>query len=429
MRKSIPLAFAVSGVLALAACASSGSSGGGGQASGPVGFVQIAAYTGDQAFEAGFSASIDYPALYAVNHGGGILGRQVSLIPVDTRSDPADALAAMGKTLATTSNIAAILGPDSTSAATLVPLLNSRHLPMMIAAGEAAYDRSSYSYLWRDVPPDPANGEAIALWAKRQGYTRVATVFGTDTGSQGDLPGVVSGVKTVGITLADQENLTPDQPSYRSSASRLLSARPQAIITESDGPTAATFFGELKQLGSLVPIIGTSGTPSTSYFSPLRGAIGSANFNKYFRAVVVGNPVANPAVTAFNAAVLAAAGKLAKPVTQWENNSFSESGYDAVITLALAMDAAHSTSGAVYNRYIMQVTAPGPGKEVVYTYAAGRAALAAGHQIQYVGASGPLLFNQYHNSFGAQAVEEFPANAPAVVVGTISQAAVQALGG
>jgi branched-chain amino acid transport system substrate-binding protein len=428
MRKSIHLAVAVSGVLVLAACASS-SSNGGGKASGPVGFVQIAAYTGDQAFEAGFAASIDYPALYAVNHGGGILGRQVSLIPVDTRSDPADALAAMGKTLATTGNVSAILGPDSTSAATLVPLLNSRHLPMMIAAGEAAYDRSSYSYLWRDVPPDPANGEAIALWAKRQGYAKVATVFGTDTGSQGDLPGVVTGVKTVGISLVDQENLTPDQPSYRSSVERLLSAKPQAIITESDGPTAATFFGELRQLGSLVPIIGTSGTPSSSYFSPLRGAIGAANFNKYFRAVVVGNPVTNPAVSAFNASVLAVQGKLAKPVTQWENNSFSESGYDAVITLALAMDAAHSTSGAVYNRYIMQVTAPGPGKEVVYTYAAGRAALAAGHTIQYVGASGPLLFNQFHNSFGAQAVEEFPASASAVVVGTISQAAVQALSG
>jgi branched-chain amino acid transport system substrate-binding protein len=428
MRKSIHLAVAVSGVLVLAACASS-SSNGGGKPSGPVGFVQIAAYTGDQAFEAGFAASIDFPAVYAVNHGGGILGRQVSLIPVDTRSDPADALAAMGKTLATSGNVSAILGPDSTSAATLVPLLNSRRLPMMIAAGEAAYDRSSYGYLWRDVPPDPANGEAIALWAKREGYTKVATVFGTDTGSQGDLPGVVTGVKTVGITLADQENLTPDQPSYRSSVERLLAARPQAIITESDGPTAATFFGELKQLGSLIPIIGTSGTPSTSYFSPLRGAIGAADFNRYFRAVVVGNPVTNPAVTAFNAAVLAVQGKLAKPVTQWENNSFSESGYDGVIALALAMDAAHSTSGAVYNNFIMQVTAPGAGKEVVYTYAAGRAALAAGHKIQYVGASGPLLFNQYHNSFGAQAVEEFPASAPAVVVGTISQAAVQALSG
>jgi len=425
MKKSIHLALAVTGVLTLAACASSGS--GSSSSSGPVGLVQVAAYTGDQAFEAQFANSIDYPALYAVNKAGGVLGRQVSLIQVDTRSDPADALTAMDKTLATSGGIAGILGPDSTSAATLVPMLNDRKLPMMIAAGEAAYDRSAYAYLWRDVPPDPANGEAIALWAKRQGYSRVATVFGTDPGSQGDLPGVVTGVKAVGISLADQENLTPDQPSYRSAVQRLLAARPQAIITESDGPTAATFFGELTQLGSVMPIIGTSGTPSTTYFSPLRGAIGSANFDKYFRAVVVGNPVANPAVTAFNDAVLAVKSKLAKPVTQWENNSFSESGYDSVIILALAMDAAKSTDGSAYNKYISQVTAPGPGKQVVYTYAAGKAALAAGHQIQYIGASGPILFNQYHNSFGAQAVEEFPANAPAVVVGTISQAAVQAL--
>jgi branched-chain amino acid transport system substrate-binding protein len=426
MKKSIHLALAVAGVLTLAACASGGGSA---SSSGPVALVQVGAYTGDQAFEAQFANSIDFPALYVVNKAGGVLGRQVSLVQVDTRSDPADALTNMEKTLATSSGIAGVLGPDSTSAATLVPLLNNKKLPMMVAAGEAAYDRSSYSYLWRDVPPDPANGKAIALWAKQQGYTRVATVFGTDAGSQGDLPGVVTGVKAVGITLADQENLTPDQPSYRSSAERLLAAKPQAIITESDGPTAATFFGELTQLGKIVPIIGTSGTPSTSYFSPLRGAIGDANFNKYFRAVVVGNPVANPAVPAFNAAVLAVQSKLAKPVSQWENNSFSESGYDAVIVLALAMDAAKSTDGSVYNKDIMQVTAPGAGKQVVYTYAAGKAALAAGHQIQYIGASGPILFNAYHNSFGSQAVEEFPANAPAVVVGTISQAAVQALNG
>lgn len=426
MKKSIHLALAVTGVLTLAACASGGGSA---SSSGPVALVQVGAYTGDQAFEAQFANSIDFPALYVVNKAGGVLGRQVSLVQVDTRSDPADALTNMEKTLATSSGIAGILGPDSTSAATLVPLLNNKKLPMMVAAGEAAYDRSSYSYLWRDVPPDPANGKAIALWAKQQGYTRVATVFGTDAGSQGDLPGVVTGVKAVGITLADQENLTPDQPSYRSSAERLLAAKPQAIITESDGPTAATFFGELTQLGKIVPIIGTSGTPSTSYFSPLRGAIGDANFDKDFRAVVVGNPVANPAVPAFNAAVLAVQSKLAKPVSQWENNSFSESGYDAVIVLALAMDAAKSTDGSVYNKDIMQVTAPGAGKQVVYTYAAGKAALAAGHQIQYIGASGPILFNAYHNSFGSQAVEEFPANAPAVVVGTISQAAVQALNG
>src|SRR5579872_1797022 len=116
MRKSIHL-VAVAGLLALAGCASGGgsSSGGGSAPSGPVKLVQVAAYTGDQAFEAQFADSIGYPAVYAVNKAGGILGRQVSLIQMDTKSDPADALTAMDKTLATSSGIAGILGPDSTS--------------------------------------------------------------------------------------------------------------------------------------------------------------------------------------------------------------------------------------------------------------------------------------------------------------------------
>jgi len=36
----------------------------------------------------------------------------------------------------------------------------------------------------------------------------------------------------------------------------------------------------------------------------------------------------------------------------------------------------------------------------VYSYAQGKAALAAGKHITYVGASGPFYFNQDHNVFG-----------------------------
>src|SRR6266567_9444010 len=103
MRKPPTSAIALLGILALAAGCSSAKSGSA-NSSGPVGIVQISAYTGDQAFEAQFAASIDYPAQYVINHEGGILGRQMSLVLVDTRSDPADALTAMGKTLATNSS-------------------------------------------------------------------------------------------------------------------------------------------------------------------------------------------------------------------------------------------------------------------------------------------------------------------------------------
>lgn len=388
----------------------------------------IAAYTGNQSFEAGFTDSGAFPAVWSINHAGGVLGYSLAAKPVDTKSDPADALASVEQMLATTSNLVGVAGPDSTSGPTTVPVLNKSQVPMMVTAGQAAYDRSSYSYLWRDLPPDPSNGIAMALWAKRHGLTKVATVFGTDSGSQGDLPGVVTGVQKTGGVLVTQINLTPDQPSYRTEVEKLIASKPQVIMTESDGATAATFFGELKQLGNVVPIIGTSGVPTDTYLNPLRSALGASTFNKDFVAVVAGTPRPNAAVTAFNAALGHVKSQLPAPLNQWLSNPFSEAGYDAIISMALAMNEAKSIKGSVYNRDIMKVTSPGAGKTVVYTYAAGVAAIKAGKQIQYVGASGPLLFNAFHNSYGDQAVEAFPSGANPKVVGTVTAKSVEAIG-
>jgi hypothetical protein len=72
------------------------------------------------------------------------------------------------------------------------------------------------------------------------------------------------------------------------------------------------------------------------------------------------------------------------------------------------------------------VTEPGPGKKVVSTFTAGKAALKAGQQIQYVGAGGPIVFNRWHNSTGAfEAARYMQGNI--VLVGSVSAAQIAAL--
>src|ERR1700749_4777906 len=94
--------------------------------------------------------------------------------------------------------------------------------------------------------------------------------------------------------------------------------------------------------------------------------------------------------------------------------------------MALAMLAAKSTSPAVFNKDVMTVTEPGSGKTVVTSFAAGKAALAAGKQIQYVGAGGPIVFNQWHNSTGAfEAAKDVNGNP--VLVGSVSAAQIAAV--
>ncbi len=432
-RRSSPLIAAGVGVLALVGWGTAGASTQAGHARSHSGastldILQITALTGSESFEANYAASGYYPSLYALNSAGGILGHQVKITIVDTRSDPADALTSAQQALATSSNVIGVQGPDTTSAPTLVPLFASQKLPMFATAGQSQYDRNTSPYFWRLLPPDPANGEAMAIWAKKQGYTRIAAVFGTDPGSQGDLPGVLDGVRRIHAKLVANIGLTPDQSSYRSDAAQLLAAKPQVIMTETDGPTAATFFSEVQQLGTLPQVMPDGSTANSTYINPVLQAVSASTFNKLFTFVSEGSPPNNPATAALNSALRHVSSHLQKPLSQWENNPFTDAFFDSFVIEGLAATAAKSTNPATINAWITKVTAPGAGKQVVYTYPAGVAALKAGKQIQYVGASGPIDFNKYHNFYGDQAVQKYSQSKGLVTIANIKASQIEKLG-
>ena len=394
----------IGAAVALSAC--------GGSSSSSVAFGQIADFTGVGAAVIAYGNASVLSSEYAINAAGGILGKKVVNVPVDTKSDPADGLVAVNRALAT-SKIVAVNGPTTDTAPIVIPILARQHIITMCPCGNPQYDRATDPYFWRLVPPDPVGGETMSLYAKQHGYTRVAAVFGSDSGSQGDLPGVLLGVKATHLQLVANIGLTPDQTSYRTQVEQLIAAKPQVIFTESDGPTAATFFGELKQLGSQVPIYGTNATLQSPYLKAVSTAIGSANLAKYYMAEANASASTSPAVNAYNTAVTHVSGKLPKPLSQWLNNSFVEANYDGFIMIALAMQASHSTNPAVANAWILKVTQPGAGKTVVYSYAEGVAALKAHKSIEYVGAAGPIRFDTWHNSFPDQAMQKVtPDGAP-----------------
>ncbi|HVA31096.1 MAG TPA: ABC transporter substrate-binding protein [Gaiellaceae bacterium] len=386
----------------------------------------VIAITGSSDFEGANQAGGLYPAIYAINAAGGVLGNQVVYKGVDTRGDPADALPAVQQMLATTSNLIAVAGPDTSSAPTIVPVLNSAKVPMMAVAGESVYDRNTAPYFWRLFPPDAANGTAMALWAKRKGYTKVAAVFGTDSGSQGDRPGVIASLKSLHMQLVASVDLTSSQPTYLSSVRKVIASHPQVIMTESDATTAGTFFGEMKQLGGLVPIVGTEATFTSPWLTAVKGALGSA-FLKEYTGLITAPSKTTPAVKAYQQAVTAAKKQVPSPWQSYLSNPFSITYYDGMIAVALAMVATHSTKPSVFNNAIPQVTNPGPGKKVVYTFAQGKAALAAGKHIQYIGATGLINFDKYHNSFGNQEAVQSTSSLKPVELGVVTAKQIEAV--
>lgn len=401
-------------------------------ASGSVDFAEIFDFTGVGSGPSPYANSSQLSALYEINAAGGINGEHVNNVVVDTKSDPADGVLALDRAIAV-NHIVAEAGPSTIQAAALVPILERAHIITLCGCGNPEFDRTTDPYFWRVVPPDPVGGETMALDAKQLHYTRVAAVFGSDAGSQGDLPGVLAGVKAAKLKLVVNVGLTPDQSSYRTQVEQLIAAKPQVIFTESDGPTAATFFGELKQLGTLTPIFGTNATLQTPYLKALATAIGASNLTKDYQVQAtapspVGSKASQAAAAAYNNGIRHVASHLPSPVSQWLNNSFIEANYDSVTLAALSMDAAKSTNPVVADPWMAKISAPGSGKTVVYTYAQGVAALKAGKQIQYVGAAGPIKFDKWHNSFPDQAMDKVTVNGAPVSSVTIPASAIQKLG-
>jgi hypothetical protein len=72
--------------------------------------------------------------------------------------------------------------------------------------------------------------------------------------------------------------------------------------------------------------------------------------------------------------------------------------YDGATIMALAMLKAHSIQPQAYNSAITAITQPGAGKILVYSFAQGKAELAKGKSIRYIGAGGTVNFNQWHNN-------------------------------
>ena len=377
------------------------------------------AFTGPTAIDGIAEAAGCYPAVRIINSHGGVLGHKVQCLAVDTRGDPSDAIPAVEKMLATTSGLIGVLGPESATATATVPLVSKAHIPQISQNGLSLFDHNTNPYFWRNYPADDVGGVALAYWAHHLHLDRGALFFDNSVAAQGSVPALLHTYKKLGGKVTIHLSVAPDGTSYGAEIHKLLQTKPQVIFTESDPQTDATAFSNMLEFGKPVPIFGTNATVIPAWLKSVTKAIGAANMAKYYRGVEPYAP-AYPGTKAFNKALLASS-KQVTTVKTWIGQEYATTPFDGVMDFALAATAAHSTNPATINKYIMAVTAPGKGKKIVYSYAAGVKALKAGKKIQYIGASGPQIFNKWHNAFGEYGVYKY-VHGNLKLAGTISAA-------
>lgn len=400
-RRAIAVTAAVGLAIGIAACGgSSTASAGHDTGTNTVVFAAFNPFSGPDASFGPEEMAGCIPAAAAIEAAGGILKHKaVTCKAVDSRGDPADAVPAATSLIATTGGLMGIIGPSSDEASATVPLFNRAHIPMFGDTGQKAFDHSNFAYFFRITAPDDAVGYAMALYAHDKGYTRGAGVFGADISSQGTAPSTKTGFQKLGGTIMMQK-IPLDQSSYRTEVEQLAAFKPQVIFTEADPQTDGTFMAELRQLYHLIPIVGTNGTNQPPWFKAVGGSIGSNNLLKYYGGAQPYAPTRGPAYQQWRRELAAVSKKVPQPVSQWETDSYSMSYWDSVNLMALAAEMAKSTNPQVFTPDIVKITTAKAGAVIVHNFAQGKRALLAGKQIQYVGAVGPITFDQWRNSPG-----------------------------
>lgn len=405
------LVLLVSGALALGACSSNGgaaattksnSSGSGGtQATGSTGstlsIMNFLPFSGADASYGPLGLSGCYPGVRLINADGGVLGHDLKCATSDTRGDPGDAVPAGNAVVAHKGSIVAVFGPSSDEILSTVSIFEQAQLPSFVMSGDSQYDRQTNDYFWRLVPPDADEGYAMAAWAKKHGYTKAAAVFASGSQSQADGPASKSGFKALGGQIVADVSLAPGQPSYSTEAAKVAAAHPQVIFYDAGAPESATFLSELKQqLGHLPPIYVVETEEEPGWVKAVSGAVG-ANGLGSLTAFEAATPSSTQQGWKVFAGGLAASKSQVSDYSQYLHDPFTLSYYDAANLVALAMLKAKSTNPTVFNADIAAITEPGSGKTVVHDFAAGKTAIEAGKDIQYVGALGTISLDKYHN--------------------------------
>ncbi len=364
-----------------------------------INFAVVAPMTGSQAMLGKFISDPCFAATQEINKDGGILGHKVGCVLVDDTGDPADAVPNVTKALSTSSNLVGVVGIDSNVAATVVPIINTAQLPMVSSNGLSFFLNHYYKYFWRMTPPDIAEGAAMSLWAHKKGFTKIAVVLQNDIGDTGNQPGILAALKNEGITPLTNLTIPGDSSSYDSIVNSVRQTNPQVILMSADTQTMATFLSNYKQLnnGSVPAVITPTQVMSPDFFNAISKDLGSSYLASKVNFIGAYLNQQTPTYAAYLAAMGAAKVQNASTVA---STGPIGSLYDGMNVEALAMIAANSTKGSVYDSYLPKVTMARPGAVVVHTFAQGVKELKAGHQIQYVGVVGPVSFDKYHNSNG-----------------------------
>jgi branched-chain amino acid transport system substrate-binding protein len=333
-------------------------------------------------------------AIEEINRAGGVLGASIALLPRDNATDEAHATARAIELAAITPRLPLVLG-SAGSGDTLVEsaVLKTSGI-LQIATGATAPDLTAYGAMtplfYRTCPSSALAATVLATRARTVYQQRRIAILHIPNAFGRGLAAIFGDTFTAGggvVTDVIEYPLNIDGPGADSILNQVYVNKPDAIYLVSYVTDGATIVSEynLKFFPNSSFWYFTDGLLDSSFIV----GVGPSNFSFRHEGASAAVPT-TPRYGTFLQAYRARYGK------DYPGYLYAEFAYDATYLAALAMEAAGSTDAHIFKDKLIPVSGP-PGAMYGPTeYRAAVAALHAGIDIDYDGASGPEDLNANH---------------------------------
>ncbi|NJK33936.1 MAG: ABC transporter substrate-binding protein [Oscillatoriales cyanobacterium SM2_2_1] len=375
--------------------------------------------TGDlSAIGAPMVQSIDF-LVETVNGCGGVLGKPITLIKEDDRTQPAAGAEAMTK-LVQVDRVGAVVGAFASSVSTAALAIAVPNRVVMVSPGstspvftERARKGELGGYWFRTAPPDTFQASALANLAYERGARKVATLVINNDYGVGFEAAFVAAFENLGGTITNKNNPTrydPQASSFEAEARGSFGTKPDAVAAilypESGGAVLKAAFEQGLTKG--VRILLTDGV-NTEDFPKL---VGNAPDGSLILAGAIGT------VPGADGQSLAAFTKALKEQKKLDLGAFVPHSYDAAAVVAIAAEAAKDGTGDAIKSKIRDIANP-PGTEVTDVCEALKL-VRAGTEIDFQGASSNLNFDEFGDVQGSYDVWEVKPTGKIEIVGRVS---------
>ena len=358
--------------------------------SGPSNDIVIGAVmskTGSQAYSGLEGLQAINLALSEINAAGGVLGRPLKLVDRDDGSDAMLAKGAADGVLA--SNVPVIIGAVSSSLTLQVLEQAAAKQTVLISPSATSVTLSvKDDFFFRTCTSDAVQSKILAKRARSRSpaLSKMAIMY-VDDGAYG--PGLANDFETefvrLGGTVTSKVAFSEGASTYASSLTQALTGDPEGIMLIAYPTEGAQLIKDYLQAYPGRPTVWlfSDGVVDPSFVA----GVGATRFTFPHEGTAGSNAV-GPRYDTYKASFNAKYGSEPSP------GAFSANAYDAVYLAALAMAAGNAATGEVIKANLTAVSSGGTAFSPSQ-YAEAVAALKAGTDINFEGASGPVDFDEY----------------------------------